>query len=130
MYKYRKATKTSIKQNDSYEGETIEQKIVRIMSNKEPISDGAPLVYTDRKDGVLPDYDIRTDRFEIAVDAMDKVTRSEIAKRERRIGERTYDTMSQEEQKKFHEKFPNNRHSAAWKEAQAKAGGQSTQGTI
>ena len=37
-----------------YEGETIEAKVRRITENKEPISDAAPLVYTKKADGVLP----------------------------------------------------------------------------
>lgn len=62
-----------------YEGETIETKVERIVENNEPISDGAPIVYTERKDGVRPEYNIRTDKFEIALDAMDAVNRSKIA---------------------------------------------------
>ena len=81
---YKKAIKNTsyIKLNQSLEGETIEQKVERVTTNKEPISDGAPLIYTDRKEGVQAGYNIRTDRFEIAVDAMDKVTKSHLAKRE------------------------------------------------
>ena len=75
---------TTFKVNDSYEGERIEQKIQRIMTNNEPITDGAPLVWTDRKDGVQPAYNIRTDRFDIAIDAMDKVTAAHQAKRKER----------------------------------------------
>lgn len=85
MYNYRKSTKTTLKRNTSYQGERIEEKINRIVNNKEPITDGAPIVYTERKDGVLPAYNIKTDRFEIAVDAMDKVAKSHIAKREKNI---------------------------------------------
>ena len=70
--------------NDSVEGETIEMKIERITVNREPITDGAPLIYTERKDGVLAGYDIRTDRFEVAIDAMDKVSKTNQAKREER----------------------------------------------
>lgn len=110
MYRTIKSKKTSIRLNQSYVGETIEQKINRIVNNKEPISDGAPLVYTDRKDGVQPEYDIRTDRFEIAVDAMDKVTKSKLAKREHAIGERTFDTMTPEQQAEHIKKFPNSKH--------------------
>lgn len=84
MYKKNKCRKSSIKRNTSYQGETIETKVARITNNKEPISDGAPLIYTERKDGVQPGYDIRTDRFEVAVEAMDKVSKSNMAKRERR----------------------------------------------
>lgn len=54
----------------------------RITTNKEPIKDGAPLIYTNRKDGVQPGYDIRTDRFEVAVEAMDKVAKANLAKRQ------------------------------------------------
>lgn len=68
--------------NDSYDGETIENKIRRIMSNREPIDDSAPLTYTERKEGIRPEFDIRTDRFDIAIEAMDKVNMSIRAKRD------------------------------------------------
>lgn len=110
MYNKQTPNKTTLSINKTYYGERIEQKINRIVNNKEPISDGAPLIYTDRKDGVLPQYDIRTDRWEIAMDAMDMVDKSHKAKREMRIGERTYDTMTPEQQKTFNEKFPKNKH--------------------
>jgi len=64
------------------EGQTIEQKIEQIVHNGEPISDGAPLTYTERKDGVQAAYNIRTDRWEIAAEAMDAVHKSNIAKRD------------------------------------------------
>ena len=67
--------------NNSLEGESIEAKVCRIVNNGEPISDGAPLIYTERKDGVKEEYNIRTDRFEIALNAMDYVTKSNRAKR-------------------------------------------------
>lgn len=85
MYKKVIPTRTSIKRNESYLGERIEEKIERIVNNGEPISDGAPIIFTERKDGVQPEYDIRTDRFEVAVDAMDKVSKSRLAKRESRL---------------------------------------------
>lgn len=70
-----------IELNDSVEGETIEQKVMRIVENNEPIEDGAPIIYTARKDGVLPAYNVRTDRFEIAIEGMDYVAKSNIARR-------------------------------------------------
>lgn len=82
MYKYQKPIPTTLKVNVSYEGERIEEKVERIVNNKEAITDGAPQIYTERRDGVLPQFDIRTDRFEVAVEAMDKVTKSHVAKRE------------------------------------------------
>ena len=53
----------------------------RITESKEPITDGAPVIYTDRKDGTRPEFNIWTDRFDIALDAMDYVNRSRTAKR-------------------------------------------------
>jgi hypothetical protein len=82
MYKKNFIHRTSITLNQSLQGETIEQKIQRIVTNGEPIKDGAPLIYTDSKDGVQAGYNIRTDRFEIAVEGMDKIVKSNIAKRE------------------------------------------------
>ena len=84
-YNTHKPTKTTIDSNDSYEAESIEEKVRRIPSNQEPITDGAPLIYTTRKDGVQPQYDVRTDRFELAVEMMDKVATDKLAKREARI---------------------------------------------
>ena len=55
------------------------------MTQGEVISDGAQLNYTERKDGVRAEFDIRTDRFEHAIDAMERVTKSHIAKREERL---------------------------------------------
>ncbi|AXL15660.1 hypothetical protein [Microviridae sp.] len=76
---YNKSRLTSV---DVVEGETIEQKIERITEQKEPITDGAPEIFTERKDGVVKAYNIRTDRWEVATDAMDAVTKSANAKRE------------------------------------------------
>ena len=82
MYKYRKANKSSLKSVECVEGEPIELKIERIVSNKEPISDGAPEIFTERKEGVKSAYNIRTDRWEIATEAMSKVEGSIQAKRD------------------------------------------------
>ncbi len=67
------------------EGETIENKIERLVNNKEPITDGAPEIFTERKEGVISAYNIRTDRWEIAADAMDAVSRSIQAKRDNKL---------------------------------------------
>ena len=58
------------------EGERLELKIDRMTQNNEPIGDSAPLIYTPRKDGVIAAYDIRTDKWDIALDAMVKVNRT------------------------------------------------------
>lgn len=98
MYRFKKFTETVIKRNNQYEGESIEKKIRRITSNKEPIKDGAPIIYTERKEGVRPEYDIRTDRFEVALEAMDKVSKTIRSKREERqkIGEKAVEGMKKE----------------------------------
>ena len=44
------------------------------MSQEEPIKDQVPLIYTERKTGVNPEYNIRTDRFMIAMEAMGKIS--------------------------------------------------------
>lgn len=58
------------------EGERLELKIDRMTQNNEPIGDSAPLIYTPRKDGVVAAYDIRTDKWDIALEAMEKVNRT------------------------------------------------------
>lgn len=62
------------------DGESIEDKVRRITENNEPITDGAPIIYTNRDDGVLPAYNIRTDRWDIAQQAMDAVNQANLAK--------------------------------------------------
>lgn len=63
-------------------GESIEEKMRRVTQSNEPIENVAPMLYTERKDGVLPETDIRTDRWDIAMEAMGKVEKSIVAKRE------------------------------------------------
>lgn len=63
------------------EGETIETKVRRIVEEKEPISDTAPIIYTKRENGVIAGFNIRTDRFDVALSAMDKVNKAKIATR-------------------------------------------------
>ena len=48
----------------------------RMKENNEPIGDSAPLIYTPRKNGVIAAYDIRTDKWDIALDAMEKVNKT------------------------------------------------------
>lgn len=76
------------------DGESIEKKVQRITENNEPITDGAPIIYTNRDDGVLPAYNIRTDRWDIAQDAMDAVNQANLAK------SKNYGKVKEEEDKK------------------------------
>lgn len=82
MYKVGRILRSSLTSTEVVEGEPLELKIERIVNNNEPITDGAPEIFTDRKDGVVSAYNIRADRWEIAADAMDAVHRSTIARRD------------------------------------------------
>lgn len=74
-------TRTKIETNVVREGQSIEEMIRKALTAKEPIKGNAKLTYNDRKDGVLAQHDIRTDRFEIAMMATDKIHASQAAKR-------------------------------------------------
>lgn len=78
--KRKKYKPTFIGKIESYQGESIEAKCAKLIENNEPITDGAPIIYTEKKDGVQPQYDIRTDKWEIALQAMDLANQSKIAK--------------------------------------------------
>ena len=80
MKKPKIAKRSTIKRQELIVGETIETKVNRIVHNGEPIKDGAPEIFTERKDGVLAAYDVRTDKWEIAAEAMDVAERSKMAK--------------------------------------------------
>lgn len=82
MYKATKNNRSSIVQNDSTQGEPIEAKVERMISNKEPIKDEGALNFTSREDGVRPEMDIRTDRAELALDAVDKKTQQILKRRQ------------------------------------------------
>lgn len=62
----------------TYEAEPREVKLRKIISGEASnMEDGVfPTIYTEKKDGVRPEYDIRTDRFEVAIDAIDKINQS------------------------------------------------------
>lgn len=64
--------------NLTYQAEPREVKLRKIISGESnDMEDGVfPTIYTEKKDGVQPEFDIRTDRFEVAIDAVDKINRS------------------------------------------------------
>lgn len=82
MYKRNKYQKTSLKINDARPCETIEEKLRRVTQTKEPIDidDTVGLIYTSKEDGVLPAHDIRTDRMEVAREALDKASKTQTGK--------------------------------------------------
>lgn len=64
--------------NLTYQAEPREVKLRKIISGEaNDMEDGVfPTIYTEKKDGVQPEFDIRTDRFEVAIDAIDKINQS------------------------------------------------------
>lgn len=64
--------------NLTYQAEPREVKLRKIINGESnDMEDGVfPTIYTEKKDGVQPEFDIRTDRFEIAIDAIDKINQS------------------------------------------------------
>ena len=54
-------------------GETLIKKIQRILDENEPLADGAPMIYTPKQAGIRDDCNVRTDKWALAMDAMDKV---------------------------------------------------------
>lgn len=84
MTKFRKIrTSTTIVGVMPFETESMTQKLRKITETNQPIKEEMPTIYTEKKEGVMPAYDIRTDRFEIARVALEKmgsIEASEIAK--------------------------------------------------
>lgn len=64
--------------NITYQAEPREVKLRKIINGESSnMEDGVfPTIYTEKKDGVQPEYDIRTDRFEVAIEAIDKINQS------------------------------------------------------
>lgn len=75
--------------NLTYQAEPREVRLRKIISGESnSMEDGVfPTIYTEKKDGVLPEYDIRTDRFEVALDAIDKINQSTATKIAKNKGE-------------------------------------------
>lgn len=62
----------------TYQAEPREVKLRKIINGESnDVEDGVfPTIYTEKKNGVQPEFDIRTDRFEVAIDAIDKINQS------------------------------------------------------
>ena len=72
--------RTRITRKCADKGESIEEMLRRLTADKSPIPAEVPNIFTPYKDGIIPDYDIRADRFDVAMEAQDKFAASEIAK--------------------------------------------------
>lgn len=72
-----------------YQAEPREVKLRKIINGEaNNMEDGVfPTIYTEKKDGVQPEFDMRTDRFEVAIEAMDKINQSTADKIAKNKGE-------------------------------------------
>lgn len=62
-------------------GKMLEYEIEAMLKNEEPIQGGSELIYTRKRDGVMPAYNIRTDALELAITAADEITMAAMNKR-------------------------------------------------
>ena len=81
---YPRETKFSI--NNSEGGESLEKELQRVKQEGGTIESTVPKIFTARGEGVVPDLNIRTDRWDVAVEAMNVVHRSQTAKKMDKFG--------------------------------------------
>ena len=86
MYKKPIFKKSSIHRSKTEIGLPIQDKIKNVLEQNENLNE-APLIYTEKADGVMAGYNIRTDKWEIAVEAMDKINKIRTAKGEEKRGQ-------------------------------------------
>lgn len=85
MRNIRIATQTPFGNPVLHDGETIEKRVRRMIEDNEPIEDTAQTIYGEYQDGVLAGTDIRTDRMELAIDAMNYIHKTNLAKKQREL---------------------------------------------
>jgi len=88
MYKLQKNTQTSIERNLSTVAETIEEKIRRALTNGEKLDGQSELQYTERKDGVRPEFNVRTDKWDLAVESIEKFQQDKALLKEKKEAEK------------------------------------------
>ena len=93
MYRQNPRVRTSLKGNNKQlQGETIESKMARMMQQGADMKDVSELIFTERKDGVIPETDVRHDRWETAIEAVDLGSKAHLAKRDERHNPKTDET--------------------------------------
>lgn len=73
--------------NEAFKGKTLEAELKEYLEQGQGMDDVKRMhepIYTKRADGVIPEYNIRTNRWDIAQNAMDKVNESKKARAEAR----------------------------------------------
>ncbi|QCS35990.1 hypothetical protein [Capybara microvirus Cap1_SP_81] len=87
-----------LKVNNHFEAKSIEKVLAEVMAgtSTQDLGKEVPPIWTERKDGVLPQYDPRTDRWDIAMQAADAAAASHAAKRQKNIEERAKENTNNE----------------------------------
>lgn len=73
----KKQPKSQLKGVKVEPGKSLMEVLRKMITEGDVPEEEVPIIYTDKGEGVLPGYDIRTDRFEIAREAMEKAKNSE-----------------------------------------------------
>jgi len=84
MYRQNQIEKTTLRVCKVVEGETIERKMERMMQQGADMDDVSELMFTERKDGVIPETDIRHDRWETAIEATEAGAKKHLEERNKR----------------------------------------------
>lgn len=84
MHKPNKREKTSLRVSKIQEGETMEHKMQRMMQQGADVNDVTELIFTERKEGVIPETDVRNEAWDVAVEATDAASRDHLTKRDAR----------------------------------------------
>lgn len=69
--------------NNGEIGQTIEQEIAAALKANQPIDSSKQIIYTEKKEGVIPAFDHRTDRFAAAMESVDKFWQKRREKKEK-----------------------------------------------
>lgn len=81
MYKTPTFKSTSINRNTGVQGKTIEEEMHKLLVTGEAPEGEKPKIYTPRENGVVQSTNIKTDRFDVALNACDKIQKSFEARR-------------------------------------------------
>ncbi len=82
--------------DNTYEAVGLEQRLREIMESKEPIPDDWTTIYTEKSKGVEPQYNPRTDRWDVAMEAIGKIRYAENAEQTKRLEARTENSTAEE----------------------------------
>lgn len=75
----------NIQLENTYEAEGLEVKLRKMLENKEPIPEDWVTIYTEKSKGVEPQFNPRTDRWDIAMQTVGKIRYAENAEQTKRL---------------------------------------------